>query len=215
MIATNVLNTSFFLFFIMIKELVALIVMINPFALFLYLQPIMQELDHKTFVKVLFKASLISFFVLIFFVFSGDFLFDSVFQINIEAFRIFGGIIIFSFAYFFIIKGEKAMIKLKGDLDDLASEIALPFMVGAGSISITIFAVDERGKMFSSIIVLCAIVFIFLIILVAKYIRDSIAHKKYRVAFDKNMDLLLRLNGFFVGAIGINMILTGITKIFL
>jgi multiple antibiotic resistance protein len=37
---------------------------------------------------------------------------------------------------------------------------------------------------------------------------------KFRVAFDKNMEILLRLNGFFIGAIGINMIIQGINSLY-
>ncbi|MFW5755582.1 MAG: hypothetical protein ACOCWK_03195 [Tangfeifania sp.] len=48
-----------------------------------------------------------------------------------------------------------------------------------------------------------------------KKFRDSIEGKKFKTAFDKNMEVLLRLNGFFIGAIGINMVLTGITNMFL
>jgi multiple antibiotic resistance protein len=199
----------------MIKTIIALLVMLNPFALFLYLQPVMQELDHKNFIKVLLKATGISFFFLLLFVLTGDFIFDKVFHVNIESFRIFGGIIIFSFAYFFIIKGEKAMIRLKGDLDDLASEIALPFMVGAGTISIVILMSRDYGYTLSSLAVMITLTINYLIIVIAKAIRDTISHKKYRVAFDKNMDLLLRLNGFFVGAIGVEMIRIGITNLFM
>ena len=39
--------------------------------------------------------------------------------------------------------------------------------------------------------------------------------KRIKIAFDKNMGVLLRLNGFFIGAMGIDMILTGINNLFL
>jgi multiple antibiotic resistance protein len=44
--------------------------------------------------------------------------------------------------------------------------------------------------------------------------RNSIETKRLKTAFDKNMEVLLRLNGFFIGAIGINMVLTGINNMF-
>ncbi|MFW5755581.1 MAG: MarC family protein, partial [Tangfeifania sp.] len=79
-----------------------------------------------------------SLFICLVFFLSGDFIFRRVFQIEFESFRIFGGIIIFSYAHFFIVKGQRALIMIKENLDDLASEIALPFMVGAGTISLSI-----------------------------------------------------------------------------
>jgi multiple antibiotic resistance protein len=55
----------------------------------------------------------------------------------------------------------------------------------------------------------------FFSILFLKYLRDRIKKKKFKIAFDKNMEILLRLNGFFIGAIGINMIIRGINTLYL
>ena len=38
--------------------------------------------------------------------------------------------------------------------------------------------------------------------------------KKFRIVFDKNMHVLVRLNAFFMGAIGIDMIVAGILGLF-
>ncbi len=198
----------------MLLSLIELLVMLNPFALFLYLGPIRKDLTHKQFVTVIAKASLISLFICFIFFFSGEFLFKRVFSIDFESFRIFGGIIIFSYAYFFIIKGQKALIMIKENLDDLASEIALPFMVGAGTISLSIMTSYRHPTLIGVGILLVVFIVNFLIIFLLKKTRDSLEGKKLKTAYDKNMEVLLRLNGFFIGAIGINMILTGIKKMF-
>ncbi len=199
----------------MIGEIVSFLIMLNPFALFIYLGPVMKELKSSKFRKVLFKASIISFVIFVFFVATGNFIFTSVFRIDFESFRIFGGLIIFSFAYFYIIKGHKAMIHTKGSIDDLASEIALPFMVGSGTISLSIL-MGNSLSLIEGIIALSIILGVnFALILVLKRIREDIPKKKYRIAFDKNMGILLRMTGFFVGAIGVNMVLTGIKNLFL
>jgi multiple antibiotic resistance protein len=198
----------------MISDIIAFLVMLNPFALFLYLQPIMKELDAKTFRKVLFKASLISFIIYLIFLYVGEIIFKNFLQIHFESFRIFGGIIIFSFAYIFIVKGQKALIHMKGDLDDLASEIALPFMVGAGTISLSILLGRNFDLVMSSFMLIFIMSLNFIFIMLLKKLREQIEKKKFRVAFDKNMEILLRLNGFFVGAIGVDMVITGITNLF-
>jgi multiple antibiotic resistance protein len=46
-----------------------------------------------------------------------------------------------------------------------------------------------------------------------KIFRDNIPKKKIRMVFDHNMEIFLRLNGFFVGAIGINMVKVGIENL--
>ncbi len=53
--------------------------------------------------------------------------------------------------------------------------------------------------------------------IVALYLGDPDyeSTEKFKTAFDKNMEILLRLNGFFIGAIGVNMIAIGINNLFL
>ena len=198
----------------MFSLFIAFVVMINPVALFLYLLPIMEELEHKEFAKVMFKATFISFMIYFIFFMFGDVLFTRVFQINFESFRIFGGIVLFSFAYFYIVKGQKAMLRMKENLDDLANEIALPFMVGAGTISLAIL-MKEKLDYGLGIITLVAATFIcFNIVMALKFVRDRLKNERLRVAFDKNMEIAVRLNGFFVGAIGIDMMNTGIRNMY-
>lgn len=199
----------------MIQTFAEFLVLLSPFALFLYLRPVMQELSNRDFIKVLVKATIISFVIFFVFLASGDFVFNQILNINFESFRIFGGIIIFSIAYLFIMKGQKAFFQLKGSLDDLAAEIALPFLVGAATISLTILMGNRFSTSVGSLLLVLILSVNFFVILLLKYLRSLIEKKKLKVAFDKNLEILLRLNGFFIGAIGINMIIRGLNELFL
>ena len=198
----------------MLQTTIEFLALLSPFALFIYLRPIMKDLSHQDFIKVLSKATVISYLIFFIFLASGDFIFREILDINFEAFRIFGGIIIFSIAYLFIIKGQRGFFQLRGSLDDLASEIALPFFVGAATISLTILMGQQFSLITGVMLLLVILIINFFIILLLKYLRDQINKKKFRVAFDKNMEILLRLNGFFIGAIGINMIIRGINTLY-
>ena len=198
----------------MLSSIIEFLVMLNPFALFLYLEPVRKDLSHREFIILILKASVISFTVCLLFFFFGDAIFRNVLQIEFEAFRIFGGIIIFSYAYYYIVKGQKALFLIKENLDDLASEIALPFMVGAGAISLSILLKKEQDYLLGSLSLIIIFILNFGILFLLKKLRDSIAGRKFRKAFDKNMEVLLRLNGFFIGAIGINMVLVGLKNLF-
>lgn len=195
-------------------SIVELVVMLNPFALFLYLEPLRRDLNHKQFMTVIIKATVISLIICFLFFFTGEFLFNKVLMIEFESFRVFGGVIIFSYAYYFILKGQRAMIMIKENLDDLASEIALPFMVGAGTISLSILTSYRHSRPNGMLILLIAFVTNFLMIYFLTVVRNSLEGRKLKKAYDKNMEVLLRLNGFFIGAIGVNMILTGIRNMF-
>lgn len=198
----------------MISSVIEFLVMLNPFALFLYLEPVRKDLTHKEFLRVILKASLISFTICLIFFLSGDFIFQEIFRIHFDSFRIFGGIIIFSYAYFYIVKGQKAMIMFKESLDDLASEIALPFMVGAGAISLSILLSQKQDFLMGTLSLLIIFALNFISIILFKLFRDRLEKHKFKTAFDKNMEVLLRLNGFLIGAIGINMVIVGLKNIF-
>ncbi|MBI2023742.1 MarC family protein [Candidatus Giovannonibacteria bacterium] len=196
-----------------ISAIVAFLVMLNPFALFIFLHPVMKALSAKDFSKVLFKASLISFVIFFVFAATGNFVFEKIFQINFESFRIFGGIIIFTSTFLFVINGKKSLLGMQDDLGDIAAELALPFMVGAGTISLSIL----MGNKFRSptVALLLAAVFAinFAVIILLKYLRSALP-ERLREAFDKFMELFLRINGFFMGAIALNMIIVGINNLY-
>ena len=173
----------------------------------------MKELNTRQFMFVLYKASSISFVVFAAFLLTGSFIFTHIFQISFESFRIFGGVIIFSFAYMFIVKGERAWVHMKPDLEDVAAEVALPFMVGAGTISVTMLIGFEYTLPIGMMMILLVMTINFMAILFLKFIKDHLLKRKLKVAFDKNMEILLRVNGFFVGAIGVNMIVNGVTAL--
>lgn len=101
------------------------------------------------------------------------------------------------------------------NLDDLAAEIALPFLVGAATISLTILMGNRFSTLTGTLLLLLILSVNFFVILFLKYLRSLIEKKKLKVAFDKNLEILLRLNGFFIGAIGINMIIRGLNELFL
>ncbi len=197
----------------MTQSIFEFLVLINPFALFLYLLPIMKELDSKSFIKVLFDASIISLAVFILFLFGGGYIFEEIFKVNIESFRFFGGVVIFAFAFLYIIKGDKAFIRMK-DLEELPADIALPFMVGAGTISLSIFFGERHGFAGGVSVLTIAITLNFILILSLKSIREKMP-KNIKLVFDRVMDVFLRLNGFFVGAIGVEMIKIAIENTYL
>ena len=199
----------------MISSIIEFLVMLNPFALFLYLEPIRKELPQKDYMIVILKATTISFIICALFFFTGDLIFKKILHIEFEAFRIFGGIIIFAYAFLYIVKGQKAMFMIKGNLSNLASEIALPFMVGAGAISLSILLSQRQNRVMGTLSLLIIFILNFIILFALTKFRDSLEGGKFKTAFDKNMEVLLRLNGFFIGAIGINMVLAGIRNFFL
>ncbi|MGM0510685.1 MAG: MarC family protein, partial [Thermoplasmatota archaeon] len=192
----------------------AFLVMLNPFAIFVYVKNVREELPDPDYYSVLLKANVISFIVYFFFAAFGGFLFNKIFNIDFESFRIFGGIVLLSLALVIIIQGRKSVVTLKGSLDDIASEVAIPFMVGPGTISVSIIIGNEFDIVTSVLIIALAMLISFAIVYILSRMRKHLLNQSARKAFDKKLGTYLRLNGFFIGAIGVNMVITGINNLY-
>jgi multiple antibiotic resistance protein len=197
----------------MLKAIIGFLVLLNPIALYIYLQPVSRELATWTFMKVLIRASLLSLAIFAFFAYSGDYIFSEILQIRFEAFRIFGGIVFFIIAVMYIVHGRKAIIEMREDIHDLANEIALPFMVGAGTISYSVI-IGHKFLMLQASFMLFVILTVNAACIYALLYFRTLLRPTMKIAFDKTMGMFMRLIGFFVGAIGVDMIVTGINNLY-
>ena len=197
----------------MIELLLSFIVILNPFALCLYLSGIIEDLDSKQFFKVLSLASLVSYIVFAVFSLFGDKLLITVFSVRTEALRTFGGLVFLVVAYNYVTKGSsEATAILRGSLDELPSQIAVPFMIGAGTITQAILIGKRSNALSSVIILLFAVAISTLFVLVFKYVRDKIKERHIQT-FDRYVNILSRINGLIIGAISIEMIVSGVSNL--
>lgn len=196
-----------------IKLISYMLVLLNPFAIFLYLRAVMAQLTLAQYFRVLVKASAISFFIYLLFGVTGETLFTQVFKINFNAFRIFGGLVIFYNAFVFIVKGKDSMIQLRGSMDRLANEISMPYMVGAGSISVAILMGTNGNVAITATEILLALAANLAIIMLLWYGRHLIGKTPAKEMFDNYMEVLVRIMGFMVGGVGIDMVINGIFNI--
>lgn len=195
-----------------VSSLFPFLVILNPFALCLYLAGVMEDLDTSSFIKVLCGASLISLAVFTIFVLFGEPLLVVVLGVRPEALRIFGGVIFAIVGYNYVVKGYRATQVLRGNIDELPSEIALPFMIGAGTITQSILIGKRHTAGTAFLIVLIVVVLSFLIVIAFKFVRDNMASSKEKV-FDKYVNILSRINGLVIGAVSTDMIVTGIIRL--
>lgn len=197
----------------MVSTSISFFVMLNPFAMFVILEPLRRNMERQSFAAMLTRASLNSVAIFILFYLIGDIIFTRIFRIQFEAFRIFGGIIIFSFAYFYIVKDTKTLIQPKQNINDLALDVSVPFMVGAGTISFAILLGQRSSNILLGVGAIFGIMLAnHLVILGMGYIRVLL--KSREQYFDKYMDVAMRINIFIIGAIGVDMVIEGLRALF-
>ena len=196
----------------MLQYIIYFLTLLNPFALFVYLLPLKQERGLDDFVKILFRASLIAFVIYAVFALFGENIFTGLLKIEFNSFRLFGGLVLLGFAFGSIVQGRKSLIATKGEMNDIAAQIALPFMVGAGTIAISILMGNVLGPIPALFSIGSVMAISFALILVLALIRQSLP-ARLKGGLDQGLNIVLRLNGFFVGSIGVDLIITSLRNL--
>lgn len=192
-----------------LEDLVPFLAILNPFALCLYTSSIMEDLDFRSVLRVVIGACVISTAAFWLFALTGDKLLTNVFRVEPAALRAFGGLIFLIVGYNYVTKGYRGAEILRGSLEELPSAIALPFMIGAGTITQAIIVGQANPPVTSMIILLLGVLAALVTLIIFKIIRDRMAGARERL-FIRYVNILARLNGLLIGAISVKMIVEGL-----
>lgn len=195
-----------------IQSVITFLLILNPFALCLYLRGVVEDLDRAHFAAVLGRASLISFLVFTLFVWTGEPFLVGTLGVRPEAMRVFGGIIFFNVAYIYVTKGYKALDLLRGNIDELPSEIAMPFMIGGGTITQAIILGKQHDNWIGTALLAGSMVICALFVFLFKLLHDHLKGADERL-LRRYMNLLSRANGLLIGALSIDMIVQGVHEL--
>jgi small neutral amino acid transporter SnatA (MarC family) len=191
------------------EALVSFLAILNPFALCLYLEDVMAKLERKGFVRVLGSACLFALVVFWLFAYGGEPFLRRVLRVRPEALRVFGGMIFLVVGYNYAVKGYRTAELLRGSLEELPAAIAMPLMIGAGTITQSIL-IGKALPMWEWMLVLgIGVAASFGIVVAFKVIRDHVRARR-EALFDRYVAVLARINGLVIGAISVNMIVTGL-----
>lgn len=195
------------------KEFILMLAILNPFAQALYLSEIMNRLQPREFAMVHLRASLLSLLVFVVFGLWGEELLKHVFQVRLGALQIFGGMIMLYLAHRYITAGAGSNLLFRGDITDLAPKISLPYMVGAGTIWVSIL-IGRKFEMHVAVGLLAGVLGInFLFVCIFQIVTHSL-YGTSATRFGKYLAIFMRVNALFLGAIGIEMILKAIDELY-
>ena len=108
------------------KSLALFLVLFNPFLMSIYLLDLIQDLDYRTFFRVLVRATLISASVFMLFAWGGEAIFTNLLQVRFAAFLVFGGIVISLIALQMMFTGSNAIRNMRGgDPEHISGSIAM------------------------------------------------------------------------------------------
>lgn len=191
------------------KSTLLLFVLLNPFLMSIYLLDLIQDLTFPRFNATLLRASLISSLVFSILALWGDDFFSDILGVRYASFLIFGGIIFLVIGLRFVFQGSEAIRKMRGDAKHLSGSIALPFMIGPGTVNASILIGAKLPMLFSIISILSAMTISYVSLLLLKYLLDYISHKS-SVLVERYIDIVGRISALLIGTIAIDMCMQGI-----
>jgi len=188
-----------------------LVVLLNPFLLSIYLVDLVAALEPGQFRRVLARAALISAVVFSLFAVAGDAVFTDVLQVRVAAFQLFGGIIFLIIGVRFVLAGPTVIRELRGDPEHVAGSIAMPFMIGPGTISASMVTGSRLSAPASVLAVLAALTITVLVVIALKELHDRVA-RRYADLVSRYIDVVGRISALVIGTIAVEMILQGIER---
>ena len=163
------------------------------------------------------KASIVAFFTILAFAFSGQILFKF-FGISVNSFRIVGGVIFFAMGWDMLqarlgnIKHTEDENKIDAYVDDISiTPLAIPMICGPGAITNAIILM-EGSETFIKKVILISVIFIVLLITYLILIGSSRITDKLGETGNK---VMMRLMGLIVMVIAVEFFFSGLKPIIL
>ena len=193
----------------LIQSSALLLVLLNPFLLIVYLIDVVQKLDGRGFTRVLIRAGLIAMAVFWFFAALGDAVFSNVMHAEFASFQIFGGVVFLLIGLQFVFLGPTALEILRGESEHLAGAIAMPILIGPGTISASIIIGKRHDIMPACRAVLVAVLVSTVIMIGLKALHDYV-RPKHELLIQRYIEIVGRITALFVGTVSVEMIMQGV-----
>ena len=186
-----------------------LLVLLNPFLVMLYILDLVEKLPAARFRSVMIRGSLIATSIFLLLSLLGDAVFTTVIQAEFASFQIFGGIIFLLVGLQFIFKGPKAIESLRGDSDNVAGTVAMPGLIGPGTISASILAGQKLSPVPAGVAIVLAVSLSIGMILLLKQVHDHVRPRREPLV-QRYIEITGRITALFLGTISIEMIMRGV-----
>ena len=194
-----------------IRSFTLILVLLNPFLMAVYLLPLIRKVEGRTFTQILVRSGLISAIAFIVFAILGDAIFQDLLQVRFAAFLVFGGLVFLLIGLRFMLRGPEAIELLRGEADHIAGSVAMPFMIGPGTIHASVLAGSQQPILYASFSIVAAVAVALFGVWVLKQMHDFVNRRNTKLVA-RYVDLTGRISALIIGAIAVEMIFQGIEK---
>ncbi|MDG5491236.1 MarC family protein [Psychroserpens sp. SPM9] len=172
-----------------------------------------KQFDKKHKVKIAIRASVIAFFILLFFILIGQLILEGM-EVSLDAFQISGGVILFLFALTMIFgdgKPENEKHSIKDYKHVTIFPVAIPSIASPGAIMAVVLMTDNhiysiQQQIITTLLVLFVITITCLLLLAANFVQKKIG--------DYGITVISKVMGLILASYAIQSILTGVKDFF-
>jgi small neutral amino acid transporter SnatA (MarC family) len=194
-----------------IRSAALLLVLLNPFLVIVDLVDLVEKLEDADFNRVLLRAAMISTVVFWCFVILGDAIFSSVIQAEFGSFQVFGGIVFLLIGLQFVFRGPKAIEILQGESQHVAGAVAMPVMIGPGTISASVVIGERHSPVVAMGVVLVTIIISVIVMMALKKLHDFVRPRNEALV-QRYIEIAGRIAALFVGTVAVEMIMQGLSS---
>lgn len=192
-----------------IRASTLLFMLLNPFLLVVYMIDVFDKLPTPTFRGVIIRAGVISSCVFSVAAVLGDVLFRDLLQAEFASFQLFGGVVFLVIGLRFVFEGNSAIKGLRGESQHIAGSIAMPLMIGPGTISASILAGKRLSHTYAVFSIIVAVIASVGVMILLKYLYDYVRVHNAELV-QRYMDIAGRVTALVVGTFAIEMIMRGL-----
>ncbi|MFW1665439.1 MULTISPECIES: MarC family protein [Acinetobacter] len=186
--------------------------LLNPFLMSIYMIGMIRNSEAKVFNRALIQGCVIAFVVFMLFAWGGETIFSKYLNVRFEAFQIFGGLIFLVIGYRYVFQGADTIGEMRGAPEHLAGTIAMPFMIGPGTISAAVVTGIGLPIGGAAVIIAFTLAITCSLLILMKFAHDHLRYKHAKY-IDRYVDIVGRLSALLIGTIAIDMIITGIVGV--
>lgn len=187
-----------------------LLALLNPFLIVVYLTDVIAKLDRAEFRRVLVRAGLIAGVTLCSFAVLGDLIFSRIVQAAFSSFQIFGGLIFVVIGLQFVFRGPTAIEILRGESAHIAGAVAMPVLIGPGTLSASFVIGNRHAPITACVAVLAAVALSLVVVLLLKALHDYVRPRN-EALIERYVEIAGRITALYVGTVAVEMIMQGIT----
>lgn len=195
----------------LVRAAVLLLVILNPFALSVYLIDIFRSHSLGVVTGIALRAASISGVVFCVFAYTGEAVFKEVLQVRFAAFQVFGGVLFLLIALRFMLSGSSTLVSLRGEPGHVAGTVAMPFMIGPGTVSAATIAGLKLPPLLAFASIAAALACTVALLTLFKLLFDWVGARNAQLT-ERYVQLASRVSAMAMGAIAVEMSFHGLER---